>query len=426
MGSFNDLCDKPYMCACGKCHVCKIHKIWLGAGALRQIAEATASYASILLVADDNTYAVCGAKTEAILRSAGRQVKTLLFHGTGFLIPDNQAVERLLKAAAPPVDLLVGVGSGVINDLCKHVSNCLHIPYIIVATAPSMDGYVSMGAALLLDGLKVTTDAKPPLAVVADTTILKDAPMEMIRAGFGDIVGKYSALNDWKLSHLLLKEPFCRQVYDMVKGAVDRGVRLADGLMARREESVEALMESLLLVGVAMSFVGNSHPASGSEHHLSHFFELTGLERNRPYLLHGLDVGYATIITSRLRERVMAGRPLPEEKPPDRKAWEKEIRDVFGRGADNILRLQESGGTGQSLRPKITRRWEEIRAVLAEAPKAEQIQDILQSVDYDFDAFLRYYGSDWVNEAVRYARYTKTYYTQLCLNLDVDSEPVVF
>ena len=248
MGSFNDLCDKPYMCACGKCHVCKIHKIWLGAGALRQIAEATASYASILLVADDNTYAVCGAKTEAILRSAGRQVKTLLFHGTGFLIPDNQAVERLLKAAAPPVDLLVGVGSGVINDLCKHVSNCLHIPYIIVATAPSMDGYVSMGAALLLDGLKVTTDAKPPLAVVADTTILKDAPMEMIRAGFGDIVGKYSALNDWKLSHLLLKEPFCRQVYDMVKGAVDRVVRLADGLMARREESVEALMESLLLV----------------------------------------------------------------------------------------------------------------------------------------------------------------------------------
>ena len=185
-------------------------------------------------------------------------------------------------------------------------------------------------------------------------------------------------------------------------------------------------MESLLLVGVAMSFVGNSHPASGSEHHLSHFFELTGLERNRPYLLHGLDVGYATIITSRLRERVMAGRPLPEEKPPDRKAWEKEIRDVFGRGADNILRLQESGGTGQSLRPKITRRWEEIRAVLAEAPKAEQIQDILQSVDYDFDAFLRYYGSDWVNEAVRYARYTKTYYTLLCLNQDVDSEPVVF
>ena len=102
MGSFNDLCDKPYMCACGKCHVCKIHKIWLGAGALRQIAEATASYASILLVADDNTYAVCGAKTEAILRSAGRQVKTLLFHGTGFLIPDNQAC--LLYTSPSPRD----------------------------------------------------------------------------------------------------------------------------------------------------------------------------------------------------------------------------------------------------------------------------------------------------------------------------------
>lgn len=33
-------------------------------------------------------------------------------------------------------------------------------------------------------------------AIIADTEVLKNAPIEMIRAGYGDIIGKYCALCD--------------------------------------------------------------------------------------------------------------------------------------------------------------------------------------------------------------------------------------
>lgn len=98
-----------------------------------------------------------------------------------------------------------------------------------------------------------------------------------------------------------------------------------------REESVEALMAALITVGVAMSYAGNSRPASGSEHHLSHFFELTGIERRRPYLLHGIDVGYATVMTCRMREQALRGRPITAPLVRDVAAWEAAVGRVFGR-----------------------------------------------------------------------------------------------
>ena len=86
------------------------------------------------------------------------------------------------------------------------------IPYIIVATAPSMDGYASDGAAMILGGMKETVKAGLPKAIIADTNVLKNAPMDMIKAGYGDIIGKYSALNDWKFANIVYGEFFCNYI----------------------------------------------------------------------------------------------------------------------------------------------------------------------------------------------------------------------
>ena len=127
----------------------------------------------------------------------------------------------------------------------------------IAATAPSMDGYASVGAALILGGMKVTLNARPPMAIIADTRVLAGAPMEMIKSGWGDIVGKYSCLSDWKLSRLLRGEYFCQTVYDLVMETARRVEALASGVAAREEEAVAQLMEALVVVGIAMSYVGN-------------------------------------------------------------------------------------------------------------------------------------------------------------------------
>ena len=273
---------KGVNCSCGRHHVCDIKFVSIKKGAICALTDITKDYRNILLVADENTYGVAGEKTVAAL--AGKQIRKVIFSGETVLIPDEKAIERV-TAELEGVDLIIGIGSGVIQDLCKYVSHFNKIPYFVVATAPSMDGYASTGAAMILGGMKVTVSAGVPDAIIADTDVLKDAPMEMLQAGYGDIVGKYSCLNDWKLSALINNEYFCQEVYDLTYETADKVKKLAHGIANREEEAVGALMEALVIVGIAMAYVGNSRPASGSEHHFSHYFEITGILNNTPSLI---------------------------------------------------------------------------------------------------------------------------------------------
>ena len=305
-------------CGCGRRHECPIENVVIGKNAFESLPGLCRESEKILLVCDENTYAAAGKNAEAVL---GPQVsEKIVFPGSSVLIPDERAIEAV-KARTAGKDLLLGAGSGVIQDLCKYVSKETGIPYMIVATAPSMDGYASDGAAMILGGMKVTVKAGLPKAILADTGVLKNAPKEMIRSGFGDIMGKYSALCDWKLSALVTGEYFCPFIYEETYETVRRVRELSGRIFSGDGESIAVLMEALVKVGIMMSFAGTSRPASGSEHHLSHFFEITGIEKKVPYFAHGIDVGYSTVITQRLREELLTLPAWPARPVFDRKAW---------------------------------------------------------------------------------------------------------
>jgi hypothetical protein len=156
----------------------------------------TKKYRHILLVCDENTRRVCGDRVDELL---GDVIDSrLTYSGDGFVIPNEEAVARLEAYLNNKTDLIIGVGSGVINDLCKYVSYEHNLPYYVVATAPSMDGYASKGAAMLFSGMKITTNAAVPKAIIADTGILKDAPIEMLQAGYGDIMLLGQNVNSYK------------------------------------------------------------------------------------------------------------------------------------------------------------------------------------------------------------------------------------
>ena len=104
-----------------------------------------------------------------------------------------------------------------------------------------MDGYASTGAAMILGGMKETVPAGLPRAIVADVDVLKNAPMEMLAAGFGDIIGKYSALSDWRLSEAVNGEKLCHYIYGTTYDMIERVKGMASGIRARDGESIKAL-----------------------------------------------------------------------------------------------------------------------------------------------------------------------------------------
>lgn len=405
-------------CACGKTHRCDIRHILIEKGATRKIGALLDGYHHILVVADTNTYAVTGKAVEEQVGS--RQENRLIYHREGVLVPNEQAIEEMEALLTPQTDLILGIGSGVIQDLCKYVSFFHKLPYYIVATAPSMDGYASVGAAMILKNMKVTVTTHVPQAIIGDADVLKDAPMDMIRSGYGDIIGKYSCLNDWKLSHVISGEYFCQYVHDVMFDMVLKTRPLGPRLQARDPEAIQTLMEALVGGGVAMAMVGNSRPASGSEHHLSHFFEITGIVHDEPYFMHGTDVAYSSIYTQGLRETLLRYEKMPENTPMSRESWERHIREIYGSAAQGVIDLQKKMGWYEiDRRPIYREKWQAIREVLAQAPSTQEMLGYLQSIGLDIRDFEKLYGKEKINNALAFAKDLKDRFSVLWVYYDL-------
>jgi len=283
-----------------------------------------------------------------------------------------------------------------------------------------MDGYASKGAAMIIGNMKITYSAHVPEAILGDLDILKDAPMALIQSGYGDILGKFSCLNDWKLSAIVRQEHFCQTIYDMTYDMLMQVKDLGPALLRRDPEAIGTLMEALVGVGIAMALVGSSRPASGSEHHLSHFFEVTGLLNEEYYFMHGTDVAYSAVYTQRLREALLQlERPVPCGGHT-RAQWEREICSIYTEAARGVMELQDKlGWYEQNRLPVYEEKWTEIRGVLQEAPSSEQMEAYLNSVGLDISSFETAYGQNKIQNAIWYAKDLKDRYSVLWLYYDL-------
>ena len=305
--TINEMPRTTFLCSCGKQHSFSLQDMSIGKGAIEDLPKMAAPFkkSRVLVVFDSNTYLAAGKKAVHLLVQNGFLIKELLFDcKSSILIPNEMTLGRILQEASPDIGLIVAVGSGVINDSVKFVTARMKLPYIIVATAPSMDGYVSDGAPIISGGYKYSPQAHLAYGLIGDTDILKTAPQDLIQAGFGDVVGKITALADWDLAAKVNHDDKCETCVTLVKRALDKCFSTAAGLKTREPESLEALFEALTMTGVAMALVNLSRPASGAEHMLSHFWEMDYIARGLDPNHHGIQVGVATTVIARFFEEL--------------------------------------------------------------------------------------------------------------------------
>ena len=402
-----------WMICGGQTHRCDIGKPEIGAGVITRLPDLLANHYHILLVADQNTYDVCGALISDLLES--RTETKCSFQTNELLVPNEESIAEIKRHLTEKTDFILGIGSGVINDLCKYVSFYRGLKCGIIATAPSMDGFASSGAAMILGGIKVTDTTHAPDLILGDIDILKNAPMDMIRSGYADIIGKYSALCDWKLSALINNEYLCQPVYDLVKEKTDQIRKMAGALTQRDSDAIGTLMEALVLIGACLTLLSTTRPGSGSEHHLSHYFEITGLIDDKPYFLHGTDVGYATIVTARLREEIRKiETPVFHHLPTALR--EACYRKIYGRYWKMVRDLQKDAARyDHPVDDQYLARWDEVCSILSECPNSEEIASMLTDVGFDLSLFEKMYGKKKIQNGVWFAKDLKYRYSVLWL-----------
>lgn len=303
----NEMPQTEFDCSCGRHHNFSVHEMSIRKGAIEDLPKMAEPFkdGKILVVFDNNTYKVAGKKAVELLEANGFNIKTLLFDtGDDILIPDEKTLGRILQEQDLDCKLMIAVGSGVINDSVKFVTSRTGLPYIIVATAPSMDGYVADGAPIFSHGHKYSPVAHLTYGLVGDTDILKTAPDDLIQAGFGDMVGKITAIADWDLSVKANGDYRCDTCVELTNRAMKITFDSCDGLPKRDPKALGDLLEGLTLTGVAMALVNLSRPASGAEHMLSHYWEMDYVERGVNPNHHGIQVGVATPVIARFFEEV--------------------------------------------------------------------------------------------------------------------------
>ena len=279
----------------------------LEAGAITTIVTAfdqVAAGRTAIVVADPTTWAVAGERVDGLLRAAGRAIRPPILLPDG-IHADFEHVESVQAALGQDDAVAVAVGSGTINDLAKLASHRLGRPYLIVATAASMDGYSAFGAAITRDGFKQTFPCAAPAAIVADLEIIAAAPTPLTAAGYGDLLGKVTAGADWLLADALHVEPIDQTAWSLVQDPLRAALSTPEQLRQHDVAATEGFFLGLILSGLAMQAAQSSRPASGAEHLISHLWEMLGLTHNGVMPSHGVKVGIGTVLVSLLYERLL-------------------------------------------------------------------------------------------------------------------------
>ncbi len=333
-------------CGCGRVHSVDLVHATIRRGALEDLVRYAAEVGRGLVlagVADRVTREVAGRTAERVLTGAGHRTRWCIVpDGAGGRPHADEHNALLVESALRGADLALAVGSGTINDLTKLASHRCGIPYISVATAPSMNGYTSAMAAVTVRGVKRTLDCRQPYAVVADLDVLCGAPRHLMAAGLGDLESKPTATADFRLGGVLRNAYYCSAPERVVFAAEAEAAQSADGLARGDPEAVAALTEALVLSGISMKLAGSSSPASGGEHLISHHWDMTAAEEGRVEGWHGAQVGVCSIVMAALYERLAGLSPaeidiaqILSTRPTDDEL-RQQLRERHGSRADEV------------------------------------------------------------------------------------------
>lgn len=412
-------------CGCPCEHHLPTQDIYVGTGLIGRVPAYIARRGlgtHCVLVADRNTYKVAGRAVEEALREAGISVILCMIRREHDVDPDETACGEVLLSIQPETEFLIGVGSGSITDITRVNATRAGLPFVSVGTAPSMDGYTSVVAPLLLRGVKIHRAGVCPEIIVCDIDVLRTAPLGMVQSGVGDVLGKYIAKADWKIGGIINDEPYCDVCGGIVTGAVERLLNNVDEIRSRSEKGIRILIEGLLLAGVTIMIVGHTRAVASVEHNIAHYWEMMRLQHGKKPPAHGASVGVATLLAwplftrfagedlSRLNLESIRARRLSCE---ERERW---MLYAYGSEAANSIMRDNPGDflPWEEHERRVRRaqeRFGDLRAAIEEMPPYERILDAMRRLGAPLTAAELGVDERLLNVSMRCAKDYRARYT---------------
>lgn len=367
---------------------------------------------SLAVVMDPDTRRVLGAQVAASLGTA-YVVQEIVLSSSPH--PDMGAVNGVI-AQSGKADALIAIGSGSVNDITKYAAHLTGRPYAVFGTAPSMNGYTSVSAAITENGLKKSLPATLPKGVFLDLDVMAAAPRRLIASGFGDSLARATAQTDWLMAHLVLGKPYRETPFMLLEDDEEAMIAAAPALKVGDVAAIELLVRTLVMSGLGMTLCGGSYPASQGEHLIAHYIDMRG--KNLPQAYHGEHISVTTLTMARLQERMLALPALQLAPTKDTEAsmiakfgeevgpacWVAFRPKVFDKDATDLLNR------------KLATEWPAIRGRLRSVARSEaEIKKALVAVGAPIAPEHVGLPSPFYREAVKNARLIRDRFTMLDL-----------
>ncbi|PMC35325.1 sn-glycerol-1-phosphate dehydrogenase [Bacillus sp. UMB0899] len=394
MITLNELKKQSKACQCGNQHYdVVIEKVVISHHALTETVTyiSEKNFQHVAVIADSTTFNVAGERLTSLLKEANinHQVVVIQPNEQGDVVADEVSLIEAMLGIPQETDVVIAVGAGTIHDITRFSSYKMGKPFISVPTAPSVDGFNSMGAPVVIKGMKTTYQMQTPIALFADISILQGAPKEMIAAGFGDMIGKHTSLADWTFSHLVNDEPYCPLSARLTREAMNECENHVNEIARGDSKGIQILIEALIQSGYAMLIVGHSSPASGGEHHLSHFWEMNFLQQQKPQVLHGAKVGVSSQVILDL--------------------YKKSFKELVA----NKQQLEALPISQKDKMMKVIEHQDEILTVIASLPESTYIADQLEKLGGAVKPIDLGIDDELVQESRKKAHHIRSRYTML-------------
>lgn len=420
--------DRELECSCGRTHYVDIKDVLIGPGAIKKLPEFVKKhgYSRPYIICDEITYQIAGKHCEGLLNEAGIICVSHIIGHMGF---DEATLGELVINMPADCDLWVAVGTGSITDMVRYATFKLCLPCFTLATGAPMDGFAASIGVMNVNNLKATMEAHNTEVIIGDTDILKGAPYRMTVAGFGDLIGKISSINDWELSRIINEEHFCRPIAELVQDCVSEILGKSEQVRDKNPETFGEVMRGLVLSGVAISLYGNSRPASGAEHHMSHFWETLGDLKGKQFAMHGEQVAVGTVLMLMLAKELSEfdvdfNAARAKAKLYDEKMWQENVRCVYGDAAGEILAIEAKAqkNSAENVLKRIgsiERNWDAIIKQLRSLPPASELIDSLHLIGCPALPKEINVDNELLKSTFLYAKETRARYTLLQMAYDL-------
>lgn len=218
-------------------------------------------------------------------------------------------LEGISEGLPPQVEVIYGVGGGLVADVAKYIGWKRNLPVVVVPTALSVDGFFTAIAAVRENGTVHYEDTGAAEQVIIDWDVVSAAPAHIRGTGIAEILSIVTGLLDWRYAAERSKntelERFQPWAAGLAAGIAQQAFKIAKGVGEGRVESLRNLLDLICTEVQLTNQIGHNRPQEGSEQYFAYAIEpkVARVVGNIPYAdlvgpgiliaaaLHGQDIG---------------------------------------------------------------------------------------------------------------------------------------